>query len=191
MDLWKILNSTGTDPNVQSPRPTSYMSVGTTELSSASIPSDAEVVGERSSHKTGTDADTTMVESAPCASAASLPMRPQSPTGVIDESCSPAGNISGLSIAGDEAEDVQLGETVQVPVLVLVPRSGASLVIAAIEKQFETIVENLLAKQGPWVTLKTKKRSGTLSEAGDGQDVGLNPVKFLGPSQQEAWRFSK
>jgi len=191
MDLWKILNSTETDPAnhcVRPLSPPSYMKTASTKLGSAPITDDAEAVSACSSHDGSANTDTAMVEPAPCASHASFATRPYSPSDVIDEV---TGSTSGFSVAGDEAENVQATEEVQALVPVLVSRSGASSVIAAIEKLIQIIVESLLAKQGPSITLKTKKRPGTSSEVGDGQDVGLNEVKFLGSSQQEAWRFSK
>jgi len=191
MDLWKILNPTGSDPAnhcVRPLSPPSYIKNAFTELGSAPITDDAEAVSACSPHDGGADTNTAMVEPAPCASRASFATRPYSPSDVIDEV---TGSTSGFSIAGEEAEDVQAGEEVQAPVPVLVSRSGASSVIAAIEQMIQIIVESLLAKQGPCIILKTKKRSGTSSGAGDRQDIGLNQVKFLGPSQQEAWRFSK
>lgn len=191
MDLWKILNSTVTDPANKCVRPLSppsYTKTAFTELGSAPLTDNAEAVNGSSSHGVGADADITMLEPAPCASPASFATRPKSPADAINEV---TGSTSGFSIAGATAEDVQVGEQVQAPEPVLVSRGGASSVIAAIEKKMEIIVESLLAKQGPSITLKTKKRSGTSSEAGDREDTGLNQVKFLGPSQQEAWRFSK
>jgi len=191
MDLWKILNSTETDPAnhcVRPLSPPSYMKTASTKLGSAPITDDAKAVSACSSHVGGADSDTAMLESAPCASPASFATRPKSSADVINEV---SGSTSGFSVAGDEAEGVQAGEEVQAPVPVLVPRSGASSVIAAIETMIGTIVKSLLANQGPCMILKTKKRSDTSSEAADGQDIGLNQVKFLGPSQQEAWRFSK
>jgi hypothetical protein len=191
MDLWKILNSTETNPAhrfVRPLSPPSYIRSASTELGSAPITDDAEAISACSSHVGGADSDTAMLESAPCASPASFATRPKSSADVINEV---TGSTSGFSVAGDEAEGVQAGEEVQAPVPVLVPRSGASSVIAAIETMIGTIVKSLLANQGPCMILKTKKRSDTSSEAADGQDIGLNQVKFLGPSQQEAWRFSK
>ncbi len=191
MDLWKILNFTETNPAhrfVRPLSPPSYIRSASTELGSAPITDDAEAVSACSSHVGGADSDTAMLESAPCASPASFTTRPKSSADVINEV---TGSTSGFSVAGDEAEGVQAGKEVQAPVPVLVPRSGASSVIAAIETMIGTIVKSLLANQGPCMILKTKKRSDTSSEAADGQDIGLNQVKFLGPSQQEAWRFSK
>ena len=187
MDLWKILNPTGPDPAnhcVRAHSPPSYIKPALTELGSASITDDAEAVNGCSSHDGGADTDTAMVEPASCTSPAPILRAAKSPAEVIDEV---SGSSRGFNIAYAEAEGVQLGEEAEAPV----PRSGALSVIAAIEKKMEIIVKSLLAEQGPFITLKTKKLSGTSSVAGDGQDVGFNQVKFLGPSQQEAWRFSK
>lgn len=191
MDLWKILNTTTTDPANKCVRPLSppsYIEIPSTELGSAPLTDDAEVVNGGSPHGVGADADTTMFEPAPCVSPAAFATRPKSPADVINEV---TGSASGFSIASDKAEGVSVGEQVQAPGPVLVSRGRASSVIVAVEKKMEMVVKSLLAKQGPSITLKTKKRSGTSSEAGDRQDIGLNQVKFLGPSQQEAWRFSK
>lgn len=191
MDLWKILNSTGSDAANHWVRPLgspSYTNSAPTKLGSAPITDGVEAVSACSSHYGGDDPDIAMVEPAPCASRASIAMRPKSPAGMIDEVTS---STSGFNVADAEAEGVQSGEENEAPGPVFVSRSGASSVIAAIEKMIETIVESLMAKQGPSITLKTKKRSGTSSVAGDRQDIGFNQVKFLGPSQQEAWRFSK
>ncbi len=191
MDLWKILNSTETNPAhrfVRPLSPPSYIRSASTELGSAPITDNAEAVSACSSHVGGADFDTAMLESAPCASPASFATRPKSSVDVINEVTA---STSVFSVAGEEAEGVQAGEEVQAPVPVLVPRSGASSVIAAIETMIGTIVKSLLANQGPCMVLKTKKRSCASSETGGRLDIGLNQVKFLGPSQQEAWRFSK
>lgn len=191
MDLWKILNPTGSDPANHCVRPLgspSYIKSASTELGSAPITDDLEAVNACSPHHGGTDPDLAMGEPAPCASGASITTRLKSPADMIDEVTS---STSGFNVADTEAEGEQSGGENEAPGPVLVSRTGASSVIAAIEKMVETIVESLLAKKGPTITLKTKKRSGTSSVAEDGQDVGLNQVKFLGPSQQEAWRFSK
>ena len=75
----------------------------------------------------------------------------------------------------------------QIPVI----RSGDPLVIAAIEKMIERVVEGLKAEEDLCIGLKIKRPPAAPAEAGGSYSIAHNKLKLLGRNEQEAWRFSK
>ena len=190
MDLWKILNPVQNEDAAPGPshNPSSF-----TTTSIFSIVDSARSIKRPRSLKHELGSDSSVSESRADVTFPSFERPPTPPYAIADldrpdeahEPILPREPPSCMEQVKPMCEEIQVpGQT---PVI----RRGDPLVIAAIEKMIERVVEGLLAKEDPCIELKTKRPPAAPAEAGGSYEIAHNKLKLLGRNDQEAWRFSK
>ena len=190
MDLWKILNPVQNED--VTPGPSHNPSRSRTTSISSTVDSAGSIKRVCSlKHELGSDLSVSKPRPDVALSSLERPPTPRHARADLDrhdeahESILPRGPPSCM-------EQVKpICEETQIPNQTTVIRNGDPLVIAAIEKMIERVVEGLLAKEDLCIELKTKRPPAAPAEGGGFYDIAYNKLKLLGRNEQEAWRFSK
>ena len=190
MDLWKILNPVQHENVASGP---SHNPSSSTATSTFSTTDSSGSIKEPRSLNHDPSSDPSVSKPRQDVALSRLERRPNPPYARQDldrhddtyEPSLPGGPPSCMEQVKPMFEETQRPS--QIPVI----RSGDPLVIAAIEKMIERVVEGLLAKEDLCIGLKIKRPPAAPAEAGGSYSIAHNKLKLLGRNEQEAWRFSK